>query len=78
MDGGDLVSGKVAAFPLPLITAVVDALRVSVLLQRPVAELRPCRPPFLGFGLVVPVGGGYGLAFVLTLFSVMDFVAVPV
>ena len=43
-----------------------------------IADLRPCRPPFLGFGLVVPVGGGYGFAFVLTLFSVIDFVPVPV
>ena len=34
------------------------------------------RPPFPGLGLVVPVGGGYGFAFVLTLFSVVDFVAV--
>ena len=58
MDGGDLV------YPLPLITAVVDALGVSVLLQRPVADFRPCRPPFLGLGLLVPVGGGDGLAYV--------------
>lgn len=50
---------------LPLITAVVDALVVSVLLQRPVAKLRPRRPPFLGLGLLIPVGGGNGFAFVL-------------
>ena len=57
MDGGYLVDA------LPLITAVVDALVVSVLLQRPVAKLRPRRPPFLGLGLLVPVGGGDGLAY---------------
>ena len=43
-----------------------------------IADLRPCRPPFLGFGLVVPVGSGYGFALVLPLFSVIDFVPVPV
>jgi len=59
MDGGDLV------YPLPLIAAVVDALGVSVLLQRPVADFRPRRPPFFGFGLLVPVGGRNGFAFVL-------------
>ncbi len=52
MDGGYLV------YPLTFITAVVYALRVSVLLQTLVAELRPCRPPFLRFGLLVPVGSG--------------------
>ena len=72
MDGGNLV------YPLPLITAVVDALRVSVLLQRPVAKLRPRRPPFLGLGLLVPVGGGNGLAFVLPLFRVIDFLSLRV
>ena len=55
-----------------------DALVVSVLLQRPVAKLRPCRPPFLGLGLLVPVGGGDGLAFVLPLFRVIDFLALRV
>ena len=49
MDGGDLV------YPLPFITVVADTLRVSVLLQTLVAELRPCLPPFLGFSLLVPV-----------------------
>lgn len=58
MDGGYLVDA------LPLITAVVDAPGVSVLLQRPVAKLRPRRPPFLGLGLLGPVGGGDGLALV--------------
>ena len=72
MDGGYLV------YPLPLITAVVDALGVSVLLQRPVAKLRPCRPPFLGLGLLVPVGSGNGFAFILPLLRVIDFIPVPV
>ena len=72
MDGGYLV------YPLPLITAVVYALPVSVLLQTLVAELRPCRPPFLRFGLFVPIGGGNGFAFVLPLFGVIDFIPVPV
>ena len=57
MDGRYLVDA------LPLITAVVDALVVAVLLQRPVAKLRPRRPPFFGLGLLVPVGGGDGLAY---------------
>ena len=72
MDGGYLVDA------LPLITAVVDALGVSVLLQRPVAKLRPRRPPFLGLGLLVPVGGGDGLALVLPLFRVIDFLSLRV
>ena len=72
MDSGDLVD------TLPLITAVVDAPGVSVLLQRPVAKLRPCRPPFLGLGLLVPVGGGDGLALVLPLFRVIDFLPLRV
>lgn len=70
MDGGYLVDA------LPLITAVVDALVVSVLLQRPVAKLRPRRPPFLGLGLLVPVGGGNGFTFVLPLFRGIDFIPV--
>lgn len=72
MDGGNLV------YPLPLITAVVDARPVAVLLQRLVADLRPRRPPFLGLGLLVPVGGGNGFAFVLPLFSVIDFLTLLV
>lgn len=76
MDGGDLVSGKIAAFPLPFITAVVDTLRVSVLLQRLIAEPRPCRPPLLGFGLLVPIGSGNGFTFVLPLFRGIDFIPV--
>ena len=72
MDGGDLV------YPLPLIAAVVDTLGVAALLQSPVANISPCAAPFLGFGLLVPVGGGNGFAFVLPLFRVVDFVAVPV
>ena len=67
MDGGYLV------YPLPFITAVVDTLRVSVLLQCLIAKPRPCRPPFLGFGLLVPVGSGNGFAFVLPLLRVIDF-----
>ena len=72
MDGGYLVDA------LPLITAVVDAPGVSVLLQRPVAKLRPRRPPFLDLGLLVPVGGGDGLALVLPLFRVIDFLSLRV
>lgn len=72
MDGGDLV------YPLPFITAVVDTLRVSVLLQNLIADFRPRRSPFLGFGLLVPVGSGNRLALVLPLLSVIDFIPVPV
>ncbi len=60
------------------IYTLVDALGVSVLLQRPVAKLRPRRLPFLGLGLLVPVGGGNGLAFVLPLFRVTDFLSLRV
>ncbi len=48
---------------------------MSVLLQRPVAKLRPCRPPFPGFGLPVPASGENGAAFVLPLFQAIDFIA---
>ena len=70
MDGGYLV------YPLPFITAVVDTLRVSVLFQCLIAKPRPCRPPFLCFGLLVPVGGGNGFTFVLPLFRGIDFIPV--
>ncbi len=72
MDGGDLL------YPLPLIAAVVDALGMAVLLQRPVADFSPCAAPFLGFGLLVPIGGRDGFAFVLPCFRVVDFVALRV
>ena len=72
MDGGDLV------YPLPFITAVVDTLRVSVLLQNLIADFRPRRPPFLGFGLLVPVGSGNRPALVLPLFRVIDFLSLRV
>ena len=72
MDDGDFV------YFLSFITALVDTLRVSVLLQCLIAKPRPCRPPFLGFGLLVPVGSGNGFAFVLPLLRVIDFITVPV
>ena len=72
MDGGDLV------YSLPFITAVVDTLGVFVLFQCLITKPRPCRPPFLGFGLLVPVGSGNGFTFILPLFRVIDFITVPV
>ncbi len=77
-DTVNALSDFLGFFPLYFITAVVYALRVSVLLQRLIAKLRPRRPPFLSLGLLVPVGGGNGFAFVLPLFRVIDFVPVPV
>ena len=72
MDGGDLV------YPLPRIGTVVYALGMFVLLQKLITDFSPRRPPFLGFGLVVPIGCRNGLALVLTLFRVIDFVPVLV
>ena len=71
MDGGDQV------YSLPLIAAVVYTLGMISLFKIRIADFSPCRPPFLRFGLLVPVGGGNGFAFVLPLFRVIDFVAVP-
>ena len=72
MDGGDLV------YPLPFIAAVVYTLGMISLFKIRIADFSPCRPPFLRFGLLVPVGGGDGLALVLPLFRVVDFVALRV
>lgn len=65
-------------YPLPRIGTVVYALGVVAALQCGIDAIRPRRPPFLGFGLLVPVGSRYGFAFILTLFRVIDFVPVPV
>ena len=70
MHGGDQV------YSLPLIAAVVYTLGMISLFKIRIADFSPRRPPFLRFGLLVPVGGGNGLAFVLPLFRVVDFVAV--
>jgi len=53
MDGGYLLDA------LPLIGAVVDAFGYALLLQKAVDRLGPALPPFLGFGLVVPVNRIY-------------------
>lgn len=65
-------------YALPRIGTVVYAFGVVVLLQCGIDAICPCAPPFLGFGLLVPIGGGYGFAFVLTLLRVIDFVPVLV
>ena len=72
MDGWDLV------YPLPFIAAVVYLLDMVPFFQIGIADFSPCPAPFLRFGLLVPVGGRDGLAFVLPFFRVADFVAVPV
>ena len=72
MDGGYLVNA------LPLVAAVVYALCVSGLFQIAVDMLRPCRPPFLRFSLLVPVGGLYRFTLILPLDRVIDFFAVLV
>ena len=51
MDRGNLINA------LPLVAAVVNALRSTGSLQCPVGIGRPCRPPNLHFPFVVPVGG---------------------
>ena len=72
------MDGRDSIYPLSRIAAVIYALSVSVLFQCPIADFSPCASPFLGFRLLVPVGGGNGFAFVGTLFRVIDFVSVPV
>ena len=56
MHGGDQV------YSLPLIAAVVYALGMISLFKIRIADFSPRRPPFLRFGLLVPVGGGNGFA----------------
>ena len=51
MDRGDFINA------LPLVAAVVNALRSTGRFQRPVGAGRPCRPPNLHIPFVVPVGG---------------------
>lgn len=63
MNGGDQV------YSLPLIAAVVYTLGMISLFKIRIADFSPRRPPFLRFGLLVPVGGGNGFAFVLPLFG---------
>lgn len=72
MHGGYLL------YALPLEASVVYPLGVSCHFQIAVDGFSPCLAPFLGIGSFPPVGGGYGLAFVGTLFRVIDFVALRV
>ena len=50
------VNGRYLLNALPLVAAMVDALMNTVSLQRLIRPFCPSRSPFLGFGLLVPVG----------------------
>lgn len=63
---------------LALVASVAYALGVVAALQIPIANISPCSTEFFDFGLLVPVGGGNGFAFVPLLFGVIYFVALLV
>ncbi len=57
---------------------MVDPLGMAAALQSGVYRIGPALPPYLGFGVIVPVGGGDGFTFIRTLLFIVNLVAVAV
>jgi hypothetical protein len=65
VDGGDLLN------PLPFVGTVIYALGQFLPFKISTANIRPTRPPFFRFGLLVPVGGVDSTALILPLLWVI-------